>query len=72
MCSKSVNSSVEEIARITELTASGAHSTQQGAGELSRLAADLDRLVGQFHLNLESQASPRGAPRASALAANAG
>jgi len=72
MCSKSVNSSVEEIARITELTASGAHSTQQGAEELSRLAADLDRLVGQFHLNLESRASSPGAPRASALAASAG
>jgi methyl-accepting chemotaxis protein len=48
--SKAINISVGEIARSTEVAAEGARSAQQGTEELSRLALDLERLVGQFRL----------------------
>jgi len=67
MCSKSVSGSVKEIARITDLTADGAQGAQQGAEEISQLAADLERLVGQFRLEITSE-SGAGSTRESAVA----
>jgi len=64
--SKLVSGSVSEIARITELGAEGAEQANQGAEELSRVAADLTRLVGQFQLGSAANAGftkQRSAPR---------
>jgi len=58
---------VKEIARITDLTADGAQGAQQGAEEISQLAADLERLVGQFRLEITSE-SGAGSTRESAVA----
>ncbi len=49
--SKSINSIVSEIARITEVTAKGADGSRHGAEEISHLALDLERLVGRFRLD---------------------
>jgi methyl-accepting chemotaxis protein len=54
--SKEITSSAAEIARSTEVAAEGARGAQRGTEELSRLAKDLERLVGQFRLEGSIQA----------------
>jgi methyl-accepting chemotaxis protein len=53
--SKSIDGSINEIVRITEVTAHGAQDAQHGAEELSRLATDLEGLVGRFLLDSSSE-----------------
>ncbi len=55
MCSKSVNASIGEIARITELAAEGGKQAHNSSEELSRLAANLERLVRRFRLDAARQ-----------------
>jgi methyl-accepting chemotaxis protein len=48
-----INRSMEEIARITEASASGAKQTTDALGDLSALALNLRQLVNQFRLGGE-------------------
>ena len=48
--SEEINRNVVNISQISEQTASGAEQTTAASTDLSRLASDLQQLVGQFKI----------------------
>jgi methyl-accepting chemotaxis protein len=57
---KTINSNVDQIARITQQTASGAHDSAHACQDLSRLAVDLQGLVGMFKLQENGSHASKG------------
>jgi methyl-accepting chemotaxis protein len=51
--SEEINGNIEQIAKITTASALGAHQTNEALQDLSALASNLQRLVGQFRLGVE-------------------
>ena len=48
--SEEINANVEQIAKITQESASGAREAEKAVQELSSLATDLQTIVSKFHL----------------------
>ena len=52
-----INGSIDQIAKITETSATGAQQTTNALQDLSALALNLQRLVGQFRLKADDRGS---------------
>lgn len=56
-----VTENITSVAQAAKITASGAHSTEAAAGELSRMAAELQKIVGVFKYSNDHGGRPAAA-----------
>ncbi len=65
-----INNNMEQIAKLVRESAEGAKQSAQACADLSGLALDLQKLVGNFRLAEKAESAPSGSGRAHALSSS--